>query len=183
MLLLNAALWLLLTLISSLSLISSYSCWGKFSALLAWYVWLIHLKHDHIAQTHLLHCQGRWSRRRPGDFSGFTTYTHTEYASCHDSSAWIPYLYLCLFSSSFFLSFSPQVSSKNLNSHMSLKYRQIGQNAKVEVNERDLRKELDKKEEEYVKQKNKGGWAYDILLLANEVDSIQFIFSCCNTTW
>ena len=65
---------------------------------------------------------------------------------------------------------------------MSLKYRQIGQNAKVEVNERDLRKELDKKEEEYVKQKNKGGWVYDILLLANEVDSIQFIFSCCNTT-
>ena len=49
-----------------------------------------------------------------------------------------------------------QVSSKNLNSHMSLKFRQIGQNAKSEVNERDLRKELDKKEEEYVKNKNKG---------------------------
>ena len=39
---------------------------------------------------------------------------------------------------------------------MSLKYRQIGQNAKAEVNERDLRRELDKKEEEYIKQKNKG---------------------------
>ena len=65
---------------------------------------------------------------------------------------------------------------------MSLKYRQIGQNAKVEVNERDLRKELDKKEEEYIKQKNKGGWVYNILLLSNEVNSIQFIFLCCNTT-
>ena len=39
---------------------------------------------------------------------------------------------------------------------MSLKFRQVGQNAKSEVNERDLRNELDKKEEEYIKTKNRG---------------------------
>ena len=49
-----------------------------------------------------------------------------------------------------------QVSSKNLNSHMSLKFRQTGQASRADVNERDLRRELDKREEEFVRQKEKG---------------------------
>ena len=39
---------------------------------------------------------------------------------------------------------------------MSLKYRQTGQNSSRELNERDLRRELDKREEEHLKAKQKG---------------------------
>lgn len=49
-----------------------------------------------------------------------------------------------------------------------MKFRQLGQSSVVEVNERDLRRELDKKEEEYLAMKKKG-----ILLIEEEERKID----------
>ena len=51
---------------------------------------------------------------------------------------------------------------------MTLKFRQYGQASAKELNERDLRRELDKKEEEYVKSKQKG-----IMLIEEEEKKVD----------
>ena len=49
---------------------------------------------------------------------------------------------------------SYQVSGKDLNAHMKLKFRQVGQNSTTETISKDYRSELDQKEQLYIKSGN-----------------------------
>lgn len=51
---------------------------------------------------------------------------------------------------------------------MSMKFRQIGQGSLKDLSERDLRRELDRKEEEYLASKQK-----NILLIAEEEKKVE----------
>jgi protein CWC15 len=50
---------------------------------------------------------------------------------------------------------SRMVCAKDQMAHTKLKYRQLGQNTEEEVRSKTLREDLDQKEEEYERQKNK----------------------------